>query len=141
VRIIGFAEEEAATAAARSELRCGPSAADMGAWAAQLRWRNFFRALVGVPPGHVPLNHAALVDELCSLCTATRSLSTAPSTATRTRATRNDSPLQPTRASERRASHRERRGDNLIGVELARGRDDGRGPRWPPPRECRSPRG
>ena len=63
------AEEDAATAAAlaRGELRCGPSAADMGAWASQLRWRNWARALVGLPPEHVPLNHAALVDELLAV--------------------------------------------------------------------------
>jgi predicted unusual protein kinase regulating ubiquinone biosynthesis (AarF/ABC1/UbiB family) len=55
---------EVAAALARGELRRGPSAAEMDAWARSLRWANWARALVGARPQHVPLNHARLVDEL-----------------------------------------------------------------------------
>lgn len=62
-----FIERERAAdqaALARGELRCGPSAKVMDSWANQLRWVNWFRGWVGLPPSHVPLNHAALVDTL-----------------------------------------------------------------------------
>ena len=61
-----LAEERALNAAAlqRGELRCGPTSAEAAGWQASLGWANFFGALLGRAPSHVPLNHAALVDEL-----------------------------------------------------------------------------
>ena len=59
-------EERALNAAAlrRGELRCGPSAAAAASWQASLGWANAWAALRGKPPCRVPLNHAALMDEL-----------------------------------------------------------------------------
>ena len=61
-----LAEERALNreALARGELRCGPSAAQSATWAWQLGWANFLGRLVGRAPQRVPLNHAALLDEL-----------------------------------------------------------------------------
>jgi hypothetical protein len=64
-----LAEEDAANVAALAagRLRCGPDAATMGRYITSLRWRNAWRRLVGQPALHVPLNHAALVDELMAV--------------------------------------------------------------------------
>jgi aarF domain-containing kinase len=59
-------EEEALNAAAlaRGELRCGPSAAEMARVQREVHWLNWWRWATGRPAVRVPLNHAALVDEL-----------------------------------------------------------------------------
>jgi len=60
------AAEEAlnAEALARGELRCGPSAEEMARVQRQVGWANWWRRATGRRPLHVPLNHAALLDEL-----------------------------------------------------------------------------
>ena len=61
-----LAEEEALNDAAlkRGELRCGPDAPSMASFINARKWRNRLGWLVGLPPAHVPLNHAWLMDEL-----------------------------------------------------------------------------
>jgi len=64
-----LAREEALNAAAlaRGELRCGPSAAEMAAVQREVAWLNWWRWATGRPLARVPLNHAALVDELLAV--------------------------------------------------------------------------
>lgn len=61
-----FEEEKALNAAAlaRGEIRNGPSAAEMKRIIDTIQWRNWWGRWVGAKPMHVPLNHAALIDEL-----------------------------------------------------------------------------
>ena len=58
-------------ALARGHLRCGPDARTMDAVISFRRWRNALAwplAWLGVvPPAHVPLNHARLVDDLLAI--------------------------------------------------------------------------
>lgn len=62
-------EERTANSAAeaRGLLRSGPTAAEMERTLAALRWRNWLGRFIGVRPTPLPLNHAAVVDELLAV--------------------------------------------------------------------------